>query len=502
MIHALDAATLRMSPADVSAMTTEALLRHRLEEAVAGEFRVGRLLGRGGMGAVFEAHDPALERSVAIKVTLPQLVSPEAIERFRREARTVARLDHPNIVPVFAVREAAGLVFLVMRYVEGITLEARLRAGGPLPIGTAQSILAQVGSALAHAHHLGVVHRDVKPSNVMIGPDDWAVVTDFGLAKVHNVPELTATGTTVGTPSYMSPEQCADAPITAASDQYSLGVMAYEMLTGTTPFRASTLAALVKQHMFDDPPPLEQVLPGCPTTLCEAVTRMLQKRPENRWPSIDQAVAHIGGVAAPLDDDLGRTRPLEVANIAVAPTLRLTANSSSGVSRPARRRMLLRGASVAVIGALAAAAVLPGRPPDAVGAVETGGAVLAVADTLRVAPPPTAEARRDTSTGTPVTVGTREPAPVRFRSIAAPSRETPRTVGTGQILLGTRGLEAVLYVNGQAQGAIDRLRPWPVPAGTVRLSIRADGCAPWDSTVTVRPDEQTRIGYRAPGCTP
>ncbi len=496
MTPTLGAATLRMSPADVAAMTTEALLRHRLEEAVAGDFRIGQLLGRGGMGAVFQAHDPALDRSVAIKVTLPQLVSPEAIERFRREARTVARLDHPNIVPVFAVREAAGLVFLVMRYVEGITLEARLRAGGALPVATAQSILSQVGSALAHAHDLGVVHRDVKPSNVMIGSDDWSVVTDFGLAKVHNVPELTATGTTVGTPSYMSPEQCADASITAASDQYSLGVMAYEMLTGTVPFRASTLAALVKLHMFDDPPPLDQVLPGCPPALCEAVTRMLAKRPDDRWPSIDHAVSHIGSVAAPADDDMGRTRPLEVAHIAAAPTERMPLARVGRRARP--RRLLLRAVSVAGAGALAAAAVLPGRSGNAVGAVDAARATLPVAETLLVVGRPAVEAPRDTARVTQPAEATREP--LRLRPLAAPPPKAPRTTGSGQILLGTRGLEAVLYVNGQAQGAIDRLRPWPVPAGAVRLSIRADGCAPWDTTVTVRPDEQTRIGYRAPRC--
>ena len=508
MSQPLDAATLHMSPVDISAMTTEALLRHRLEAAVAGEFRVGRLLGRGGMGAVFEAHDPALDRSVAIKVMLPQLVSLEAIERFRREARTVARLDHPNIVPVFAVREAAGIVFLVMRYVEGITLETRLRAGGPLPISTAQSILAQVGAALAHAHHLGVVHRDVKPSNVMIGSDTWAVVTDFGLAKVHNVPELTATGTTVGTPSYMSPEQCADAPVTAASDQYSLGVMAYEMLTGTVPFRASTIAALVKQHLFDDPPPLAQVLPGCPPALCEAVTRMLRKRPEERWPSIDQAVRHIGSVAAPIDEDAGRTRPLDVANIAAEQTVRLSATIPRR-NRRGPRRSVVRAASAAGLAALAATAFLPGRSRDASGAVEAGGAALPVAETLLVvrrADPTTprntmgsgiSEAPRDAAAHAVEADG--EPMTPRIRP-AESWRESAPTVGTGQILLGTRGLEAVLYVNGEAQGAIDRLREWPVPAGTVSLSIRVAGCAPWDSTVSVQPDELARIGYRAPEC--
>ena len=493
MKHAFDDAH-SLSAADPSALIAEAVLRHRLEKAVAGEFTVGRLLGRGGMGAVFEAHDPALDRAVAIKVMLPQLGSAESIERFRREARTVARLDHPNIVPVYAVRDAAGLVFLIMRYIDGITLEARIRASGPLSIRTAQSMLTQVGAALAYAHRQGVVHRDVKPSNVMIGPGDWAVVTDFGLAKSHNLPELTATGTTVGTPSYMSPEQCSDAPITAASDQYSLGVMAYEMLTGTTPFQATTLAALVKKHMFDEPPSLDRVLPGCPPVLCEAVTRMLQKQPEDRWPSVDEAVAHIGAIPAPADEDVGRTRPLQVVD-AEAPTERFS-TPSSPIARPAPRPRA-RGSSIARIAALVAVALLPGRSPDGVRAAETARAPVPVADTVFAAAPAatgdgrpaTGDERPRTDDGRQTTVD-RRPAE---RQPAAPARP-------GHIWLGTRQLQAVLYVNDRLEGVIDRLRLWTVPTGTVRLSIRVNGCT-WDSTVTVRTDT-LRIGHRAQECAP
>jgi serine/threonine-protein kinase len=199
----------------------------RLRQATLGEYEIGRELGRGGMAAVFSAHDLALDRKVAIKVMSPGLVLGEGMtERFKQEAITVAQLHHPSIVSVYSVRQAEGLHFFVMQNVEGRSLEQVLQQARRLPLPMVRSILYQVGSALAYAHRARVVHRDVKPANILIDQDGNAVVTDFGIAKAAERPVNTLTGALVGTPAYMSPEQCAGGEVSGLSEQYSLGAQA------------------------------------------------------------------------------------------------------------------------------------------------------------------------------------------------------------------------------------------------------------------------------------
>ena len=229
----------------------------RLRRATLGEFEIGRELGRGAMAAVFLAHEISLDRKVAIKVMSPGLLMDEGMaERFKREAITIAHLNHPNIVSVHSVRQAAGLHFFVMRYINGRALEQVIQQAGRLPIPIVRSILFQVGSALTYAHRSGVVHRDIKPANILIDEDGSAVVTDFGIAKVAQLPSGTNPGALVGTPAYMSPEQCSGAEVSGASDQYALGAVAYEMLTGVSPFTGSTLT--VMQAHLEQPPQLIQ----------------------------------------------------------------------------------------------------------------------------------------------------------------------------------------------------------------------------------------------------
>src|SRR3954447_6412011 len=226
----------------------------RLRRSTLGEFEIGHELGRGGMAAVFLAHELSLHRDVAIKVMSPGLPMREGmIERFRREAITIAHLNHPNIVPVYSVRAAEGLHFFVMRCIQGRSLEQIITDAGKLPVPIIRSILHHVGSALAYAHRFKVVHRDIKPANILIDEDGNAVVTDFGIAKLvvreNGVPRAsrggeTQTGVIVGTPTYMSPEQCLARPVSAASDQYSLGLVAYELLTGRPPFSGSPFVVM------------------------------------------------------------------------------------------------------------------------------------------------------------------------------------------------------------------------------------------------------------------
>ena len=293
----------------------------KLRAATAGEFDILRELGRGGMAAVYLAHEVALNRKVAIKVMSPALLTGEGmVRRFRQEAVTVANMSHPHIITIHAVRQIEDLHFFVMKFVEGRSLEHIIRSSGALPIRTVRGLLWMVGNALAYAHRRGVVHRDVKPANILIDEDGNAVVTDFGIAKLvvreNGVPRAsrggeTQTGVIVGTPTYMSPEQCLARPVSAASDQYSLGLVAYELLTGRPPFSGSPFVVM-HAHTEKPAPSVRDLRPDCDPELDAAVQRMLAKDPAQRWPTVQHALAALG--AAPLGDtDPARTALAELS---------------------------------------------------------------------------------------------------------------------------------------------------------------------------------------------
>ena len=262
-----------------------------LRQETLGEYEILDELGRGGMATVYLAHDIALDRRVAVKVMSTAMPDDGLAERFRREARTAASLNHPHIIPIYAVRERNPLLYFVMKFVAGQSLDPIMKNTGALPIPVAQLILAQAAGALGYAHRRGVIHRDVKPANIMLDDDGWVVVTDFGIAKVPTATGLTLTGVTVGTPAYMSPEQCMGKEVTGASDQYSLGVVAFEMLTGRKLFTASTAMAMMYAHFHEEPKPLREIRPEIPADLEASVLRMLRKEPEERWARIDEAFA-------------------------------------------------------------------------------------------------------------------------------------------------------------------------------------------------------------------
>ena len=281
-----------------------------LMEATMGEYEIIGELGRGGMATVFLAHEIALDRKVAIKVMAPALLaSPGMAERFKREARLAANLSHPNILPIFAVRETDRLVFFVMKCLMGRPLDAVLKETGPLPVPTVQVILAQVAAGLAHAHRRGIVHRDIKPGNIMVDDDGGVVVTDFGIAKAAESDGLTATGSTIGTPAYMSPEQCSGQVLTTAADQYSLGAVAYELLTGKVPFASDSAIGLMYHHVHTAPEPIENLRPDLPPGMAAAIMKMLAKDPVERWPGLEPAIDAIGeprrsGMVDPVRDEL------------------------------------------------------------------------------------------------------------------------------------------------------------------------------------------------------
>jgi serine/threonine-protein kinase len=269
------------------------LLAERLGAALQESYTIEGELGRGGMGVVFSARDLKLKRRVAIKVLPPELAFREEIRtRFLREAETAARLSHPHIVPIHAVGEADSLVYFVMGYVDGESLAARLRRRERLPPEEVRRIMKETADALGMAHAMGVIHRDVKPDNILLeGTRRRVVVTDFGIAKALSeggAGTLTGTGVVIGTPTYMSPEQAAgEREIDARSDIYSLGLVAYEMLTGDPPFHAATVPGILMKQITEPAPNVQEMRPECPDDLGGTVMRCLEKNPEDRWPTAD-----------------------------------------------------------------------------------------------------------------------------------------------------------------------------------------------------------------------
>src|SRR5215472_15377943 len=255
-----------------------------------GKYELLNRLGRGGMGEVYKAFHPQLQRYVAIKVLLTNSeTDPEFIARFQHEARAVARLRHPHIVQVFDFDIEDDQPYMVMEFVEGETLGQRMtrshRAGTLMPLDDVVRLFQQLCSAVEYAHQRGMLHRDLKPANVIITSGGEAVLTDFGLAKISGVSGLTASGSILGTPHYMSPEQGQGQAMDARSDVYSLSIMLYEMLAGKLPFDADTPVGVIMQHIMAPPPPIEEANPAVSSALAQVALVGMAKKPDERFRS-------------------------------------------------------------------------------------------------------------------------------------------------------------------------------------------------------------------------
>jgi serine/threonine-protein kinase len=268
-------------------------LAARLSDALGTAYTIEGEIGRGGMGVVYRARDERLQRRVAIKVLPPELAFQQDIrERFTREAQTAARLSHPHIVPIHSVGEGEGLVYFVMGYVDGESVAAKIRRRGKLPVDEARRIMKEAADALSAAHALSIIHRDIKPDNILLeGTRGRVMVTDFGIAKAlssTSAATLTGAGVAIGTPAFMSPEQAAgEREIDGRSDLYSLGIVTYQMLTGELPFTAPTVAGILMKQITEVAPDVSTKRSDVPEDLALAVSRGLEKDPENRWPSAD-----------------------------------------------------------------------------------------------------------------------------------------------------------------------------------------------------------------------
>ncbi len=530
----------------------------RLRHATLGNYDVAMELGRGGMAAVYLAHDLRLDRKVAIKVMLPELThGEEMVERFRREARTAGNLSHPHIIPIHDVHDEDGLVFFVMKFVEGRSLDSVVRELGPLPIKMVETILTQSAGALAYAHRKGVIHRDIKPANIMLDEEGWAVVTDFGIAKVTDAAMLTTTGSTMGTPYYMSPEQCSSKPVTGASDQYSLGVTCYELLTGSPPFNGPSLMEVMSGHFFTAPTPIRQVRPECPHELEAIVMRMLEKNPEQRFAHLNEVVSALKAPTLAHDDpvreqmiDLARSgaklrerlsvpispipavrpagrRPSQSPRAgtgeAAVPSVSQDAETLRQAKKPNWIRNAAAGVAVIVVAAVAvtqwpadktagtdlsqpAAAVETTPTPLPALGLESGTGVKPASEmeTTTVAPtktPPPPEPRPREPAARTRQVVTPPPAPVVLDTpVTVPEPQTPAQT-TGRIQLATRTPGAMLYLNGEPLQVMGtRPQVISLQVGRNQISLVAEGCTSWDTTITVVASTTQSIGRRELRC--
>jgi serine/threonine protein kinase len=266
---------------------------------LSGRFRLDEKIGSGGMSTVYRAFDPTLERWVAIKMMHRDISSdPDQLERFRREARTVARLNHPHVVTVIDAGEDDGAPYIVFEYVEGETLKERIRRLGSLPVSEAVAYAIEIGRALSSAHANRLVHRDVKPQNVLIDPDGRAKVTDFGIARSLEAHGLTAAGRVLGTTDYVSPEQAMGHDVTEQSDIYSLGICIYEMLTGEVPFHADTQVAVAMQHVKEPLPDVQRRRPEISAALAAVIEHATAKETRHRYATVDAMVHDLEEVLA------------------------------------------------------------------------------------------------------------------------------------------------------------------------------------------------------------
>jgi hypothetical protein len=338
-----------------------------------GRYRLDSVLGRGGMADVWRATDVKLARTVAVKVIhAAHAEDPHFVERFLREARVVASLEHPNILPVYDFGEADGMPFLVMPHLAGGTLRDRL-SGAPAPLFLAAAWIRQLADALDAAHAAGVLHRDVKPANVLIGKDDRLFLADFGIAKMaETMTGLTATGVVVGTPLYMAPEQAQGQPASPATDRYALAVVAYEILAGRPPFEGDNPLSLMHQHVSTPAPALSSRVGGLPAGLDAVLAAALSKDPARRPPTcraLADAVAGflptgampVAGPAAGRTPPAGATAPTVIRATAAARPPSLTSDATALTSVRRSRRGLAWGAAAGALALAGLGLVWSGR---------------------------------------------------------------------------------------------------------------------------------------------
>jgi eukaryotic-like serine/threonine-protein kinase len=357
-------------------------------DVIAGRYELLELVGSGGMSSVWKAHDRLLDRTVAIKVLHEQFTADEEyVERFRREARSVAQVSHPNIVTVIDRGEDEGRQFIVFEYIEGENLKERIERSGRLAVRDALVMALQMGRALAFAHDRGLVHRDVKPQNVLLNDDGQAKMTDFGIARSVDVEGVTITGTVLGTSEYIAPEQARGQRVDALTDVYSLGVVLYELLTGSVPFQGENFVAIALRHVNEPAPSVLERRPDVPPRVAFAVERAMAKNPHERFQSMDEFVDELEDALADMDPSSEQATMISRRPVTPAPS---PARRAERRQRRRRRGGILwpivAVLAVLAIAGLAALAAIELR--DGGGSASPTGAAVTLRGLSAYDPPP------------------------------------------------------------------------------------------------------------------
>ena len=446
----------------------------RVRKVFSGDYEIEQEVGRGGMSVVYRAVELALQRPVALKVLLPELgLTAKACERFKREARLAAELDHPNITPVYRAGQTGGILHIVMKFVDGRSLDSILEGQGPLPIPVVLAVLRAAARALSYAHERGIVHRDTKSANILVDRDGRVMVCDFGVALRVTDLTLTAAGTIIGTPAYMSPEQCAGQRALPQSDQYSLGILAFQMLSGHVPFHADSLAGMIQHHLLTPVPDLRPTRDDLPPALVEVVERALQKDPAQRFATTAAMLVAVGAI--PFAEEHRRFSSQALQELAGGtPVERVVARPVTEAPTlvegpPPRRTTRSRWLAGLAVGAGVALVALTWR------GTRSGGTAAPAPDGI---PPGAATA------GTPGSTGAVPNVVPATRAPPAPS---------GKLRLLTAPPDAEIRVDGRyvGVGSVFDLR---VTAGSRRVEVQAPGYQPFDTMVVVAPDATLSLG--------
>ena len=472
-------------------------LQGRLQRIVEGKYKILKMLGKGGMGAVFLAQDLTLDREVAIKVLPPDISQdPKVIQRFQQEAKTAAKLDHTNIIPIYRVESEGGLNYFVMKYIAGTSLEDVLEQKLPLSADYTQRVLWEAACALGHAHQRGIVHRDVKPANIMFDHDGRVMLTDFGISKaLQSASGFTGTGMIIGTPHYMAPEQAKGQPVDGRADQYSLGVVGYRMITGQLPFSGDSVHTILYKHIFEQAPRTSSIRQDMPPHLSEAISRALAKEPEQRYATMEDFATAVWPEQPVTSAKAGKTQrrpaPARTAPVTADTPTEVTSAPTTPIPRsgmkvgvPARKKssvgLVVGVAVVAVVGVGGYMALSGGGGDGQQQHQATGG------------PPTPVETTRVT---VPETIRVAAPAPSR-RQTSNPRREPER-----QTVPPPTAQQGFITVNSDPPGTVfidgREVGPTPVveePVSSGRHSIRVEraGFKTKSETVDVGPNATVR----------
>jgi serine/threonine protein kinase len=441
----------------------------RLRLVFAGDFEIEHEIGRGGMGVIYRALEMPVRRPVALKVLAPGLgTAPRSTERFRREARVVAELDHPNIVPVYRVGQVGGVLYIAMKLVDGRALDSILRTQGPLSVPVALYVLRAAAQALAYAHKRAIVHRDIKSANLLVDSDGRVLITDFGVALHAADLTLTEAGAVIGTPAFMSPEQCAGRRAGPQSDQYALGVVAFEMLAGAEPFDSDTIAGYIHHHLHTPPPDLRRVRDDLPEPLLAVIRQLLAKHPGDRFGTSQAMLDAIE--ALPFTEQDRRTSEETLRGLAVGadlprvPSRELPRISDATTMMFTRRRSRAQPVAWASLGLVVVAGGLLAR--GRIGAREP-----VQAPPIVVAPPP----------------------PVSDSQVRADDTGGAVPADAATLRIHTDPANADILVDGARVGS-GGVYDHPLSAGPRRIVARARGYVDFDTTVTVTAGAMVNLG--------